>query len=394
MGGGAVVGTVMALWGDGVAGRKVTVAGQTTVTGPGGTFHLSDAPPVYDVVVAEPDESFLSVYRGVTRRDPVLTHAAEYRSTWDGPTAKASISGVLAGDLAFPLDDTHFVSVYFLGDGASSMFQLSTLLSATGPAYGPMTAIWKDRANIAGILLAIGRETTEAQHWVKAYLASQPLVLENGDNINQNPVLHAVANLRIGGSIVLQAAGDVDGLYISYHHPGTKAEIALEECTPSTTFACEVPDLTAAGGVYCATVIAAAGQVEAKRCGIVHTHPVAIEIQGPPQMLTPAAGAPISPDTVISWSAVKGAIYLVNLRSAFDSIAPDVQLYTVDRQLRLSDLQDAGVPFEGGKKYSIDVAALVPYVSMDDFASSHGLFANGIDRDSLNSTGVEVTLLE
>jgi hypothetical protein len=373
----------------------VVIAGQQTVTDGNGGFAFAEVPNTYDAIVAEPYGTQISVYYGLTRRDPILSHTATYTSALDDPPHTATVSGTLSGDFPFPVDAYHLATVYFFADRGTSTWSLGQPFESAGPGYGPVDVGWVGESSVAGILVSIGQIWTEQRHWTSAYLASGALALTDGGLASEDLSLSTVPTGRIAGSVQMYAGNGVEGILFSYHIPGTMGSISLDECTTSGNYDCELPDLGPLGGSYCATIQDVFGYAQATRCdaGIGMTD-FSIQVQAPPQFKTPVTGTPTAGDSKLTWAGVTNAVYLFDAGPDFATpAAPHVQAYTSASQLRWPDLEAVGVSFPSGSTYTCQVSALVPYTSIDDLESSQGLAATGIDRQQISSTTIALPLV-
>ena len=93
----AVRGRFLGTWAAGVADRTIVVGSQQTSTDQTGAFSLSDVPATYDLSVIEKDGARVSLFLGLSRRDPVVAHAEWQGGQPAGLRRGASISGRLAG---------------------------------------------------------------------------------------------------------------------------------------------------------------------------------------------------------------------------------------------------------------------------------------------------------
>jgi len=395
-GGTPVQGTVLAMaWGRGAPGRTVVVAGQRTVTDSRGGFSFEYVPPTYDAMVAEPDGMQISVYYGLTRRDPILSHISTYTTALDEPPHTATVSGTLSGDFPFPVDSYHLAAIYYFADRGAVTWHLGQPFRSAGPDYGPVQVKWVGDSKVAGTLAALGQIGTEERHWTNAYLASASLPLAEGDLVTQDLVLSAVPTGRIAGTIQMYQGNGVEAVLLSYHIPGKSGRISLDQCATTGRFDCELPDLSALGGDYCASIVDVFGYAQATRCGgAIGMTDFSIQVVAPPQFKSPVTGTPTSKGSRLTWGGVQNAVFLLEIGPDFPTPnAPIVRAYTSATQLRWPDLQAMGIAFLGGSTYTCQVSALLPYASIDDLASSHGPAAMGVDRQQLDSNTIELPLV-
>jgi hypothetical protein len=75
---GPVAGTVVAMHGgraEPVPGQTVTDGVHSAVTDAAGRFTFPDEPLRYDLTIVDSGRSVVTIYQGLTRRDPILMHA-------------------------------------------------------------------------------------------------------------------------------------------------------------------------------------------------------------------------------------------------------------------------------------------------------------------------------
>src|SRR5262245_48088047 len=95
---GGISGTVLERsWLRPLAGRIVVAGGRWTTTDLEGRFVLDGVGPVYDVGVLDPDRSVLTLYEGVSRRDPVLVHEPSPQGSGRQNDQQALVGGTLSG---------------------------------------------------------------------------------------------------------------------------------------------------------------------------------------------------------------------------------------------------------------------------------------------------------
>ena len=78
VGAGAISGIVVNHQGVRLPGQIVAVGGRRTTSDGEGRFSLADVPATYDLIVAKPDGDLVTIYQGISRRDPRVVHTALY----------------------------------------------------------------------------------------------------------------------------------------------------------------------------------------------------------------------------------------------------------------------------------------------------------------------------
>jgi hypothetical protein len=267
-GGGPVSGTVLsALEGQSFPGRKVVIGAQSTVTDGSGKFSFGQVAGTYDVIVVEPGGWNVSVYYGLTKRDPILSHSGGGGSSLDTPMQSVSITGTLTADFPFPVDSSHLVTLYYLADHGHGAVQVGKGLLSAGPGYGPLWVGWNGDLSITGSLVAIGQYGVQGTPWTKGYLASKPLSLVSGDAPTVDLALAEVSIGKIGGTVQMYSGNLLEGVDFTYRLPGMMGGIELGQCRATGKYSCGLPDLSTLGGDYCVSIVDVLGYAQAKRCG-------------------------------------------------------------------------------------------------------------------------------
>jgi hypothetical protein len=396
-GGAPVTGTVLAA-SEGYAfpGRKVVIGSQSSVTDSVGRFSFEQVTGTYDVMVVEPGGWRVSVYYGLTKRDPILSHGGSGSSSLDPLMQSASITGTLTANFPFPVDIGHLVTVYYLADHGHGVVQVGTGLLGGGPDYGPLWVGWNGGPSVSGRLVAIGQYGVDGTPWAKGYLASKQLSLANGDAPAVDLDLSEVSIGKIDGTIQIYSGNLVKGVAFTYRLPGMMGGVGLGQCSTTGKYSCGIPDVSTLGGEYCVSIVDVLGYARAQRCGgTIGMSDFSIQVQAPPQFQKPTHGSPITKDSKLSWTGISNGVYMLDLNPDNPSaISPRIQVYTSATQLRWPDLGAIGVAFPVGATYSCQVSGLSPYASLDDLASSRGLFNEQMDRQWLDSTTIELSLVQ
>jgi hypothetical protein len=89
---GTVRGRAVLANGNSFRGIRVGIGNQSVVTASDGQFEFSNVPATYDLTLSTFDSQAVTVYFGLRRRDPIVTHTAQIvRSSLDGRTYHANI---------------------------------------------------------------------------------------------------------------------------------------------------------------------------------------------------------------------------------------------------------------------------------------------------------------
>jgi hypothetical protein len=370
----AVAGVVVS-WSTGrpLPSRTVWIDGQTAVTDDAGRFALGPVAATYDAIVGDPDGLVYSVYRGLTRRDPLLAHAGA------PPLSRsASVNGDVSGGAEYPLTGQNVVFVNFFSPQSNRFSPIGGMLTTleTGPGYGPMTLQWDGPSSIAGELTALAF-FQQPDGGSSAWFVQQPLTLQDGQAAFSNLALTPVTRSRhVSGSITLPPGLAVGQKEIFYRLPIVDA--ALDVPVPlSPKFNDDIPDLTDTGATLCVRAVAVPGSATAMRCPASgDSADFSITVQAPPALSSPAAGATVRADTPFAWSAFDSGVYLLELDAVpYSAATPAVYLFTAGTSVTWPDLSALGVSFPAGGEYECTIAGLGPYASMDDAAGPNGVGA-------------------
>ncbi len=379
-GGGRVSGRVVRWSGAPSSGRMVHLKGHAPVTAKDGRFSLPRVPATYDLWVGHEQETRVTAYRGLTRRDPMLEHTSTWVTSRDQPPRKASVAGIVRGDFPFPLErgyDLHFV---FSSPEATGSYHLSSHSEILGPRFGRMQVRWWGPASTKGRLLVLASHKGERQQIHEVYLASQPLVLADQGEAFAEMKLTRIPLGRIAGTIKVPYARGWNGS-LSFRLPGGRGSIGLACSLKAGAYECQVPDLSPLGGEYCMYIIDGVSEgSEARRCGgRIGMTDFSLAIEAPPKVKLPEG--PVAPDsgTLVSWAGDGRAVYVVDVRPDV-ALGPsqssekwfDFKLYTTGTRLTWKDVSDFGVKLLEGRKYKFNIARLYPFRTLDEMASRSG----------------------
>jgi hypothetical protein len=124
---GHVVGAVVDGWGRPIAGRKIVLGGRSTVSDESGEFTVDGVGARYDVIVGDPDGATVTVYRGLSRRDPRLAHSPGQRPV---PNCSATIDGSITAATPAPPPPTSVEQTMARAAGA---MEAETVVDFFGP---------------------------------------------------------------------------------------------------------------------------------------------------------------------------------------------------------------------------------------------------------------------
>jgi len=362
-----VAGKVLAV-GSGLSanGRWVFMKGREPVLVRDGGFSFDRVPATYDVWVANEDRGNISIYEGVTRRDPVLWHSTYYMPGLDEAPQRGTITGILRGDFPFPVELGYLVTIYYVAEGAQAVIQVGRYSASGGPRFGPIAVEWYGGPSITGNLVAVAEHATKDKRWAKAFLASTPLSLTSGEKATAELKLAPVPTGRIAGSIDTDGLDMVREIYFTYQVPKAKGQLDVLHCKVYKTYDCELPDLRSLGGEYCASINFAypfgEPTVEARKCGgKIGMTDFSFHVGGPPRFQ--GKSATVSKDGVLAWTDKEKGVYMVKLGPDWHTPkAPHLEIFTSETQIRWPDFEALGVTLPVGAKFRCQVSRLSPWL--------------------------------
>jgi hypothetical protein len=387
---------------QGAKGRQVFMKGRAPVTIRDGGFSFANVASPYDVTIAEPIGDTISIYQGLTRRDPVLWFHTGYTSASHDSPHQATIHGILRGDFPFPVDRNHGVTVHFLSDRAQSFWRADPPeqhTNSAGPRFGRMRVSWEGAPTMPGQLVAVGQHAVDKKKWVDAYVGRAPLTLTAGQEAIQEVTMQPVAIGRIAGSVSIDNKDMVREIGFGYQLPGMSGRVGLGTCPVYKTFDCELPDLSALGGEYCAFIsysfIYDRGHGQTTRCGgKLGMTDFSFRVGPPPNLKQKDKPATMTSDGTLSWTDADKGVYMVTLASEpRKRRLPHITVFTSATSIHWPDFEALGSKFPVGAKYTCQVTRLSPYESVDDLASPRG-FTQTADFQKVESLPLELTLVQ
>jgi hypothetical protein len=352
----------------------VFVKDQNTVTGDDGKFSMPEAPATYDAYVRDPDGLTVSVFNGLTRRDPVLVHAGTVATT-----ARAILSGTLSGGAQYPLVGADAVTVGYLSPEASYSMALggSLPIGTAGPTFGPLSVQWAGPETITGELVAIGT-FSGGDAGQTNWFCSAPMALSDGDTrsnvaVQLQPVARSGA---VSGVVDVPDGGQLVQTQLLFHFPDAGAPlIYATQQRPGRLDFDVVPDLSDAGAELCVVAAGVPGSYLTQRCGVVPgSQGVNLTLQAAPSLLSPADQATVSVSTAFTWNQFANGIHLLSLEPAVPTKAtPRIHFFTTATTTTWPDLSSIGLAYPVAYDYQCDVEGFGPYVSMDDAFGPSGI---------------------
>ncbi len=395
----------------GVADHKIVIGRRQTLTDEAGVFRLSDLPATYDLSVIDKDGAKVTLFLGLTRREPVVAQA-EWNNGWRVDLGRgAFISGRLAGpELAEAGGRLRATSQFFsarkpVPRGDAGFFQRASYPGDIG--RNPIS--WRGPPTISGRLLALIHHEGKGDDYRLVGIASKTLTFEDGDNVSEDLTAIKLSWGHIAGTWNPAENPQAKALSVSYQLGDGSGEFWVGAChlrdsmgrvlsthgsspvagdAREQPFDCPLPDVTVLPGRYRAFLVEKYGSVlEPERehpttcniemggtavpCGQAAndvpkpTVPATTKFTSPPDRQFTA----ITSDSRFEWKPRKNSVYAIDLvpNRAFN-LVPKISLFTRKTSLRWSDLTACGIGFPTGAVYMASVTS-IPVSSVDQVAS-------------------------
>ncbi len=413
---GRVSGHVLRPDGSPTIGRVVHVDGRGAATiDNDGAFVLDRVPGTYDLWIDHDKEAALTVYQGLTRRNPKLQHEAFHDLPQDrgrGGMHQASISGIVRGDCPFPLDKDHRLTVRFLSAEAETGWSMGSRMgpddNSQGPRFGRMKIVWNGKPKLTGTLVAVGSKMEKGNLLLDAVLGVETVVVDDNAETTTEIGLTRLATGRIAG--IVKPPGQYyrpwNG-YIDFRLDSGGGSIATDcrlddAWRTEGRYDCLVPDLSVLHGQYCMQLIDGTDRGSTlQHCGgklgMTDFSPV---FQPPPRLHPLDEPGVVSVKTVLAWSGEAKSVYALEVRSAYDFQAKsganakgvDLRVFTTDTRFAWKELERYGVKTLPGSKYTVSISRMFPYRTVDEIASGRPSRTASYQRAT--STPVEVKVAE
>ena len=373
---GPVRGMVLDKQGRPLPDQIVAVGAEKTTTDGEGRFALPKMPAGYDLIVASPGGTHVTVFQGLTRRDPIVVH--------DGPRPKprphrAQIVVTVPGAEATMRWQVHFASPRAHAPLAGKLWNIST---GKTPDRNPLVVEWDGADTFTGVVmvLSMGLDSPLAS------FAQRELTLRAGETASV-----ALAPEKVRAVRRPQAKIALPGDAAPRNTP-----IREEYRLPADGFALlgpglagaayELPDLRSFGLQLCVEGFRWNQDLRSRRaqCGVDLGALTSFELQRPPAFTAPAWDTFATPDVRFVWTAVPGAVYhlrLVGRSGRATAARPDIEVVTAQTTAGWPDLHAVGASFptELGV-YTAAVGVSGPFASIDELAGPRG-FGDLAPRD-------------
>lgn len=383
---GDVHGMVLDLAGHPVGGVSVFVTGRPAVTtASDGSFTVADVPPIYDAALMStlaPRSQSAIVYKGLTRRDPVLHH-----EVWIDHTKLAIVTG------SVPPSPSE-TRVIFAGENSGRWYWADRKTGEFALGVG-----WVGSDTLRGKLHVLrwtaGPDSLPADF--DGY-AARELRLSDGDSVSTSfeaSDLTDPAETTISGSVSIPSGYDLSGAWYGILF-GTMDMKVGGQTSDSPSFVFRVPDVPELD--FFVTAEAKAGDsppsrlyTYTRRAGIAPgTTGLSIVLEAGPQLTVPADGTTgVTTSTPFLWSGGSRGIHVMKILPAGTSTFITVVL--PGNTTRLPDFSAQGLPLPAGREciWSVRRYPLVP--SMDEAVTRRfNLFAGSTAAGDLAVAGSRV----
>lgn len=364
-----VSGRVVNDWKNPVPGMLVVVSGKPPmVTDGNGRFSVSDVTSPYDVSLVHIASRTATIYKGLTRADPVLAGSS------DIPTAQtANLSGTVTG-IALPQPAMHYTMVQVMAP-ESGYGNANT--SAAG-AYAFPSFRWLGSPNTTGVMHALQVRNSAGGVPVeyKAYGKREGVARASGGTFaGQTVRLNVIPNGNLSGTVSVPAGYTLaaKGLYLQVS-PENLMSLQAEN-TSAAAFSFVTPNIgPTALTLYAGARKGGAGSTVYRRGLPATASGLALSIPAGPEQNLPADGATgVGTTTQFSWSAFAGGVHAAEFYSDAAN-KPTYIIYTAGTSTTIPDLSAVGLGLPPATPYKWSVLALAPISNIDQIAVDAGFW--------------------
>jgi hypothetical protein len=430
-----IQGRFLGTWSDGLAGHEIVVEKQKVSSDGSGAFKLSGVSPTYDLAVLGKNGAQVSVYLGLSRRDPVVA-----LSTWPNGhrgdlRREAHVTGRVAGPELSKTEGRLWATLHFFSALRPHGVSDSGFIGRPYPGDIPEAPIgWAGPPVVSGRMLVFIR----VEHTGELVgIASKSITLEDGDSASEDLTAVKLSSGHVVGTWNPARNPLTTTLTVSYALDDASGEFGVANCKlrdfamrvlrPSRPpleppyadqeqpFDCPIRDVGVVPGRYRISVMDKDNNVldpthePLTDCSIrLDNQETALPCQRAAAVVVGEAATDsvlqfsslaeqepneITSDSVFAWKRQPHSVYAVDLEPLRPySLVPWITLYTSKTRFRWSDLNALGIGFPAGAVYSAMVFS-VPVSSVDGIASSDWWYGQTLrsSRSAPNPTLVKLT---
>jgi hypothetical protein len=380
---GPVRGMVVDKSGRALPDQIVAIGAEKTTSDGDGRFSFPKMPAGYDLVIASPGGGHVTVYQGLSRRDPIVRHSGPRAK---GPVHRAQIFVKLAG----PHAGRDSWQVHFVSSRAFASTRDEASAAGAGKTRYPDTLVvtWDGADTIAGVVMAHAMRVQRLDIPLATF-AQRQVTIRAGETMSLELAPEKVAVVRRPGAKIT----------VPKNVPPFKPNYTEEYRLPALGFAMhgpgpaaspyDIPDLRAFGMQLCAEAFQWNPYLHSGRtqCGVDIGKLTSFELPAPPAFTAPAWDAFATPEIRFVWTAVPNAVYRLLLEDASmvegasKSVRPTVEVVTSQTTAGWPDLHAVGISFptEPGA-YAAEIGVHGPFASIDELAGPQG-FGDPAPRD-------------
>ncbi len=372
-----------------IPGHQVSTGSSEATTDSDGRFVLLDVPPTYDLVIASPDKAYVKVYRGLHRRDPLVTHTGREESS--PRSHKARIEGRLFGAVAPGPLHVHFASS--LTD-ADSLVKGPSLPDENGLPYPTLEVQWDGPPVIGGQLSSL--QETRTPTGTHSAFDKKTVTLRDGETTTEDLTLAPVPSIRLpAGRVTVDDESErAPVVRVTYRVAGSGLAFAGMG-PPRAGQAAEGTDPKAIGATLCMESFVTNPWIRSRHllCGVPVDKPVNLHLRAGPTFSAPPSGTGAEVGMTFAWSTTAGAVYRLALTPTHPSpAAPYIETFTASPTAVWPDLHDRGVAFPKPLlAYGARVSALGPYPTIDAATGPEGLGAT-VQDEAWSTSSSEISV--
>jgi len=343
---------------SGSTGITVVLVGKSsTTTGSGGTFTFTDVTPPYDLYTVGTDFSntkWIYYYKGLTRPDPIVTHATSFIVA--GTASTSTVGGTLSGGIGA------LNRRVLWGDTSGSVIPTSTAYS--------FTASWPTAANKSGTMHAIEWTTnSNGTPETIVYGSTNATVSAGGTDDNMINVAMATPTTAIITGTLTAPAGFLGLIETFFTQQFGSNSVQMAQGF-SGTLDCKIPVIAAGKQTLYAEITDGSGN-DMQKSYFVHpaidsntdaTYQMAL----PAQLTAPAnAATGVGLTTDFTVTSPTTTVNRFNI-STSGTTKVGYSIFTTDTTARIPNVAEAALP--AGQSFSWNVTTFAPHTHVNGVA--------------------------